>query len=235
MPKKNGDAPSTLVPEWYMDVVEGEEAYTVAESAYNELLRLGMKLPSRPRITSRFLDDDGCPLMPRNVMELDDYEIGELYGLVQAYYSYVGGQLARVKTEMEQALKQVKFVSARVRIGKDGTAKDKDDRRQTDRRFVIADARSTELIYLHTLMSAVVAGCEGDLKLISRQITLRDQNLKTETRGAAIAARKRFTSERPRVGSRAGTREKTREPVPATKVKRKAAKAIRPPRRRRAS
>lgn len=231
MPKKS-DAPPTLLPDWYMDVVEGEEAYKVAEPAYKEMIRLGMKLPARPRGASQFLDDDGCPLMPPNVMELDDYEIGELYGLVQAYYSYVGGQLSRVKTEMEQALRQVKFVAARVRIGKDGTAKDKDDRRQTDRRFVLADARATELIYLHTLMSAVVSGCEGDLRLISRQITLRDQNLKTETRGAAIAARKRIGGHRPTRFDRDNIGGKTREPVPDTKVKRRAAKAIRPPRRR---
>jgi hypothetical protein len=168
--------------------------------------------------------------MPANVMDLNDRDIGELYSIVQSYHSYVNGQLGRIDTRVKQAEKQVNFIAARVRTGKQGTAKDKDDRKHTDVRYVTADARALELRCLYTLVSKVVEGIEGDLRLISRAISLREQAIKTGTRTAAIDARKRFSSPRPAQQGRGSFRK--REAVPKVKVRKKAVKSILPPRRR---
>ena len=171
--------------------------------------------------------------MPDNILELDDRSIGELYGLVQSYHAYVVGQLALIKNRVTQANKQVGFISARVRIGKDGTSKDKDDRMNTDRRYVTADARALELQCLYNLVSKVVDSIDGDLRLISRNISLREQGIKVGVRASTVQARKRIgVQRRERLPAHRPVIEVECEQVDSPKPKKGKAKLIRPPRRR---
>ena len=231
--KPSGNSPGTLVKEWYLEVPEGEAAYTVEDTALAEMIKLGIKLPERPLGESRFLDEDGCPVMPENILELGDRDIGELYGIVQSFHSYVLGQLVLIKNRLAQAGKQVGFISARVRIGKDGTSKDKDDRMTTDRRYVMADSRTLELQCLYNLVSKVAESIDGDLRLISRNISLREQGLKVGARMATVDARKRIGVRRPaRLEAHRQVIDVECEKVESPKPRKGKPRAIRPPRRR---
>jgi hypothetical protein len=189
---ERSDRPAGLVgSDLQMKIPEGEAAYDVSDDAMAEMIEMGIYLPTRPNPQeSKFLDENGVPVLPRNVQELNDREIGELYSIFQRYNSYVLGQLATVKIDHKQASKQFGFMSAKVRLGKDGKQKDKDDRKMSDVRYVTADARAFHKEAVWILLQKVADGLDADLKLISRNISLREQRLKIGGRGDAIGAKR---------------------------------------------
>jgi len=221
-----------LVGSLQMDTPEGEAAYKVAKSAHDEMVSRGIYLPERPEFDAgQFVHDDGSPRMPNNLQDLNDYDLGELYFIVETYFSYVVGQFAEVSNEYTEAQEVFKFVAAKVRLGKEGKVQDKNDRQIADRRYVLANAKALELKCLYNLLSKVKDKLEADLKMISRSITLREQRLKTGGRVASIGARKKFSghvrhpSEEPE--HHMDEREEPEEESPKPRVR-----SRRPPRRR---
>jgi hypothetical protein len=183
-----------LVGSLQMDTPEGEAAYQVAQSAHDEMVSRGIYLPERPEFEpGQFTHEDGSPKMPKNMQELGDMEIGELYYIVESYYAYVTGQFAEVGNQYEEAKEIFNFIKAKVRLGKEGKVQDKTDRQVADRRYVLANAKALELKCLYNLLSKVKDKLESDMKVISRNITLREQRLKTGGRSGAIGARRKFS------------------------------------------
>ena len=215
-----------------MGTPEGESAYKVSQSAYEEMIRMGIYLPERPEFDSKsqFIKEDGSPRMPPNIQELDDMEIGELYYIVDSYYCYVTGQYAQISNQYVEATEIFKFVAAKVRLGKEGKQQDKTDRQIADRRYVLANATALELKCLYNLLSKVKDNLEKNLQQISRNITLREQRIKIGGRVASIGARRKI-SERFRHPSEEperhmeGQEEAEETPTPRVRTRR-------PPRRR---
>jgi hypothetical protein len=180
----------------HMTMDEGEDAYRVSSSAYDEMLRRGIKLPARPQGgSSDLLDEDGVPIIPIDIVELSESRLGELSTYVQLYYSYVIGQLADVKNKYKEAKEQHEFVSSEVRLTKDGTSADKEARKITDRRYVMSRAKAFELECLHNLLNAVVDSWDANWKLISRLITVREQEIKKGARHAHIETVRRMSDQ----------------------------------------
>lgn len=187
-------AQQRLVGSLQMDDSEGEAAYKVAQSAYDELVSRGIYLPEKPEFQpGQFVHEDGSPRMPLNIQELSDMEIGELYNIVENFYAYVVGQFAVVSNQYTEASEIFKFVAAKVRLGKDGKQQDKTDRQIADRRYVLANAKALELKCLYNLLAKVKDKLETDMQVISRNITLREQRIKTGGRVASIGARRKFS------------------------------------------
>lgn len=218
-----------LVGSLQMDTPEGEEAYKVAQSAHDAMVERGIYLPERPEFEAgQFVHEDGSPRMPRNMQELSDMEIGELYYIVETYYAYVTGQFAEVSNQYEEAKEIFKFIASKVRLGKEGKVQDKTDRQTADRRYVLANAKALELKCLYNLLSKVKDKLEADMKVISRNITLREQRIKTGGRGASIGARKRFSGQmRSSVPEHHMEKDEEPEETPKPRVRKR-----RPPRRR---
>lgn len=198
---------------------EGEDAYKVSETAYAEMLRRGIKLPSKPSgFSENLFDDDQVPIIPPNILDLSDRQLGELSTVVQLYYSYVLGQLADAKNRHKEAKERHDFVSSKVRLTKDGTSADKDSRKVTDRRYVISRARAFEAECFYTLLEAVVDAWDANWRLISRLITVRDQEIKKGSRQAHIDTVRRMSDQirdrddRPRRSAMPPTRPARRAP-----------------------
>lgn len=225
-------ATKKLVGSLQMDTPEGEEAYKVAQSAYDEMVSRGIYLPERPEFEpGQFVHEDGSPRMPQNIQELGDMEIGELYNIVETYYSYVTGQFAHVSNQYAEAQEVFKFIAAKVRLGKEGKQQDKTDRQIADRRYVLANAKALELKCLYNLLAKVKDKLEKDMQMISRNITLREQRIKTGGRVASIGARRRFSGHTPHPRDTEPERHieepEAPEEAPTPRVRTK-----RPPRRR---
>lgn len=179
-----------------MTIDEGEDAYKVSTSAYDEMIRRGIKLPAKPTGgRSDLLDEDGVPVIPIDIVELSESRLGELSTYVQLYYSYVLGQLADVKNKYKEAKEQHEFVGSKVRLTKDGTSADKESRKVTDRRYVLSRAKAFELECLHNLLNAVVESWDANWKLISRLITVREQEIKKGARHAHIETVRRMADQ----------------------------------------
>jgi hypothetical protein len=204
-----------------MSIPDGEHAYEVADRARADLVEMGIYLPARPDPSeSQFMDENGVPVLPANVQDLSDREIGELYSVFQKYNSYVLGRLAEIKIDHKQAVKQFGLVSAKVRLGKDGKQKDKDDRKMSDRRYVTADARAFHQEALWTLLQKVAEGLDADLRLISRNISLREQRLKIGGRDASIGSRRTINQHGEEPYAAEEPREKRQGKEPSAKSRR---------------
>lgn len=190
-----GDAPPRLTPKgWQIGLDEGEKAYTVAQKVLEDIRHRGIKLSARPGIESSFVDEDGYPIMPPNLMQLTDEELGELYSIVDAWKTYVSDQVAEVIVHWSEAQKQFEFISSKVRLTKDGKQKDKDDAKLTDVRYVNASAKVLELQCLMTMMQRSENNLETNRRTISRIITLRDQEIRSGARMAGLSSRRAFSS-----------------------------------------
>lgn len=220
-----------LVGSLQMDTPEGEDAYQVSQTAHDTMVEMGIYLPERPEFDhGAFVNEDGSPRMPNNMQELTDMEIGELYYIVETYYSYVTGQLAHVSNQYSEAQEVFKFIAAKVRLGKEGRQQDKTDRQIADRRYVLANAKALELKCLYNLLSKVRDKLDADMKVISRNITLREQRLKTGGRVASIGARKKFSGHGRRPEPEPAhhlEKDEEAEETPTPRVRKR-----RPPRRR---
>lgn len=171
---------------------EDEAQYDVHEEALEELSRRGVKLPSRPRFEgSLFADQDGWYVIPPNLNELTNEEIGELYNIVQACSTYISGQLARVRNEVEVSKKKLGFTNAQLLLSKQGAnVKEREKTTLIDQRYVSADAQMLKLKCLLTLLEEARKASEGDIKMISRIVTIREQDLAAGQRSASIGSRR---------------------------------------------
>jgi hypothetical protein len=228
------EGPEKLVGSIHMSIPEGEEAYSVADEAMGELTRRGIKLPARPtRDRGQFVDDDGVPVMPTNLQDLSDREIGELYVVVQEYYAYVAGQVADTRNRHNEATRKFKFIASKVRLAKDGKQKDKDDKKMADRRYVIADSEAFRLECTYNLLAKVEEAAEADLKLISRNISLREQRLKVGGRGSSIGSRRRLAYDDDKPPKHYTEEDQEPEDQPPAKVRSRKPPRRRPPMRKR--
>jgi hypothetical protein len=219
-----------LVGSLQMETPEGEEAYKVSQSAHDEMVSRGIYLPEKPDFEpGQFIHTDGSPKMPRNMQELGDMEIGELYYIVESFYAYVTGQFAEVGNQYDEAKEIFNFIKAKVRLGKEGKVQDKTDRQVADRRYVLANAKALELKCLYNLLSKVKDKLESDMKVISRNITLREQRLKTGGRVGAIGARRKFSVPRHHSEEPEQHMEEPEKPEEQPKPR---VRSRRPPRRR---
>lgn len=172
---------------------EADDAYSsVAKEALENLASSGIYLAERPEpIESRFVHDDGTPKVPINISDLTDEEIGELHAIVITFFAYVAGQSAKADNEHKVAQEHCKLVESKVRLGKEGAQKDKDDKKLTDRRFVIANQILLRARCKVAYLNAVISKLEAEAKLISRNITLRGDMMKNVNRDASIRRRSR--------------------------------------------
>lgn len=218
-----------------METPEGEDAYRVSDSAYDEMISRGIFLPEKPEFDdTRFVNEDGTPVMPANVQDLSGGDLGELYRVFQSFFSYVAGQYVEVKNRYLESKSTFEFIRAKVRIGKEGKQQDKTDRQITDRRYVIANAKVLELQCLYELMRSVKEMMDADLKMISRNITLRDQQIKTGSRGMSINSKRKLRSfDRPHPSDREQFSEESEaaEDAPQPRIRARRPGRRRPPKK----
>ncbi|MFW9801024.1 MAG: hypothetical protein ACFFFC_00105 [Candidatus Thorarchaeota archaeon] len=188
-----------------------ENAYRVTDNAVEKLHNCGIVLPERPTISdSRFINDDGFPVTPSNLMDLDNNELGELYSIVDAWKTYIAGQVAEATVRHEEILKQAELVSAKVRLQKSGLKQaDKTAAVITDTRYISAQQEVMESTAFLTLLKNAETNMETKRKTISRIISLRDQEVRSGSRLNGIGARRTFSDHMP---------EKDEPPLPRTNV-----------------
>ena len=87
----------------------------------------------------------------------------------------------------------------------------------SDVRYVTADARAFHKEAVWILLQKVADGLDADLKLISRNISLREQRLKVGGRGDAIGAKRRISSHGDEGRKEEEPRERRQGKVPTAK------------------
>lgn len=191
MPKVKESAPGlgdSFDVDFDVDEVTGTEAYAFSDRVIDEAKRIGIAKENRPRImrehTTIFPDMkvgqyfDGC--LPTVIRTLSLDQVSALYSLFSSWYSYVAFQTKKVAAQRSQAGAQKELIWSMVRQQKryDDEGKKRDvstmnDEAHKDRRFIEIDSAYKYLDSLYDLLSASTTTTSNDLKVISREITIR--------------------------------------------------------------
>lgn len=140
------------------------------------------------------MDQDGWYVVPQHLNDLTNEELGELYNVVQACSTYISGQLATIRNEVEVAKKKLGFTNAQLLLSKQGSnVKEREKTALIDQRYVSADANMLKLKCLLNLLEEAKKASEGDIKMISRIVTIREQDLAAGQRSASIGSRRMST------------------------------------------
>jgi len=156
----------------YADIPDAIASYRVSDRAMDELHRMGIYVKEKPGFTDSQFFKNGSPHIPRNLQQLTWQELGELYLVAHTYYEYVSHQLGCLISRMREAEEVFKFVSAKVRLAKDGTEKVKDSKQIVDARYVHANSELLKLKCMHDLMLPIVNCADATLKTVSRNVTI---------------------------------------------------------------
>mgnify|MGYP006863437681 CR=1 FL=1 len=165
---------------------EGRTLYKVSGQALTEVKRRGLAPCGRPMIHDKWHDEDGFPILPRNIGNVSDNDIGELYNVFLEWYNYANGQFAVTRNELAVAQKRAGFVLSRLIEDATGTVKEKEAKARSDRRYVEEDASVTELESRRNLLDAKVSEFSQAIKSISRHISIRESKREKFNRGRSI-------------------------------------------------
>lgn len=187
---------------------EGEEMYTFADGVVQELEKKGFGLIARPVIekehTSIFpgLNEgdyfDGR--MPTILKKLSLDQVSMLYSLFNGWHAYIISELNIIQIEYSEATQKQELLWAMVRVRhkKHGrkvgvTISDQlaSDLTRGDTRYIEANAKLLQVKALKSSVEKLIKVVETNLKLISREITVRGVQAQTEQRGANFSSRVR--------------------------------------------
>ena len=177
---------------------EAMEMYTYADRVVSRMEELGVGDAPRPRLEEEHggifsglkpgqYFNGGLPTVIRK-LSLD--QISSLLSLFTNWYTYVLQQTMKVETELSEAKKQkdLMWAMVRTRIKDSATAQGRtisdarvSDLAKIDQRFVKADARHAELDALYKCMSAMLKSAGHNLKTVSRDVTVRQVIVESES------------------------------------------------------
>lgn len=174
---------------------EGLALYDEAiDRAEEDLVHIGLPLPTRPMDRAGELLD--LPMMPEDLSELTPQELGDMLATFSRWFEYASGQYKMARGRRNGNEKKRGFAWSAIRQKKSGTVSDKDDNTRTDIRYMNVDADFEYTDAKLGLLEGIVRGLERDIETISRAITVMDQRLGVEGRGAAASKRRRHGSGR---------------------------------------
>jgi hypothetical protein len=172
---------------------EGLKLYDEAiDRAEDDLVHIGLPLPTRPMDREGELLD--MPQLPDDLTDLSPRDLGDLLSVFSRWFEYATGQYKLARGRRNGGEKKRGFAWASIRQKKNGTVSDKDDHTRTDSRYMNVDADFEYGDAKLGLLEGIVRGLERDIDTISRAITVMDQRLGVEGRGAAASRRRRDES-----------------------------------------
>jgi len=168
-------------------LTEGIEAYRAAATdAMRKLREDGLDVaPPRPRVADGSFFDGR---LPSNVNSLSNTELGDIYGLMNSWTTYVSDKFIVAKAELLNADTQLDLAKARIRKSKTGTVQDKADATICDSRYVNINRAYLTASHYTAILKNIVAAAERDLKVISRLIEVKKLQFEQNRRGGSISS-----------------------------------------------
>lgn len=174
---------------------EGLQLYDEAiDRAEEDLIHIGLPLPTRPSARDGELLD--LPQMPEDLSELSPQELGDMLATFSRWFEYATSQYKLARGRRNGCEKKRGYAWSHIRQKKSGTVSDKDDLTRVDIRYMNVDADFEFSDAKLGLLEGIVRGLERDIDTISRAITVMDQRLGVEGRGAAASKRRRYDGSR---------------------------------------
>jgi len=174
--------------DYTMPLDEAEEAYDEAAiRALQKLGELGLELPPRPMMEDGSYYDGH---LPADVNSYTNRQLGEIYSLQCRFTDWVHSEHIKAKAEAQNADQKLKQARAQVRKTKTGTVQAREDATTCDARFIQADARHQEADTFARLIEVRAEAAARDLKVLSRLITVKEQEIAMNQRDLNIGRRR---------------------------------------------
>jgi hypothetical protein len=132
--------------------------------------------------------------MPHDTSSLDDEKLGDLLNNLSSWCDYVDSEHAKAVSQHRQAEEMLTSARASVRVklkadeeGKKLAQKDKDDRVELDRDVVAARQMELYCFVRLTCLRSMREGSQKKWETVSRQITLRGQEVERMRRTESVA------------------------------------------------
>jgi hypothetical protein len=174
--------------DYTMPLEEAERVYDEAAlRALERLGDLGLGLPPRP-----ILPDDSYydGHLPADVNSYTNRELGEIYSLQCRFTDWVHSEFIKAKAESQNATQKLRLARAQVRRTKTGTVQAREDDTTCDARVIEAAARFQEADDYSKLIEVRAVAAARDLKVLSRLITVKEQEIEMNRRDLNIGRRK---------------------------------------------
>lgn len=176
---------------------EGEQYYNFKSNVMEKIRALGISEPPRPKIEKvhepifpgKKAGDYFDGRLPTVIRRLSIDQLSFLHSLFTNWFAYVSFQAEVVAVEKSEARRKKDFTQAWLRdihkydskTMEKRTAQEAADSAKYDERYVKADAHMGELDAVDKVMQAVVSMAEQDLKTISREITIQQVKLESDS------------------------------------------------------
>lgn len=166
---------------------------SMVEDAIREISKMGMRFPGQPMVKGKpFVPEvptgpDGKP----SLSHLSNRDLSDLNVQFLAYHDYVLTQFKIKKITKLTLEKRLRQAVAYVRALHAGTAADKSDSTLTDPRVQDADVDFTQASIEAELTEAILEACDADMKVISREVAIREQEFGLFQRDSNIRSKKR--------------------------------------------
>lgn len=163
-------------------IEEGTAALSVAQLAFDHVVRQGFVFPPRPHQGYQ-------GVLPTNLVQLSDEQLGDTMNQISGWLSYAQPELAKARSARDEAEAKMEFTKSRLRLAIKATTEKRtsnpemDDMVVTDQRFIAAHRNYlfAEAVYDYTRQLVEMA--QRDWDTVSRRITQRGQDTDRNIRG----------------------------------------------------
>ena len=174
--------------DYSMPLSEATELYSTAqEDALASLATDGLDMPPRPMLSTGGYYDGH---LPSDLNSFTNNQLGEIFTLQCQFADWVGSLATVEKANLMNAGEKLKVAQAAIRKSKSGTVQAREDATVTDSRYIHA---KREVLYVETRASLLEYRAEvarRDLKVISRLITVKGQEIDMNRRDLNIGRKK---------------------------------------------
>lgn len=185
---------------------EDKEAYEgLKDRAQAFIHKIGLRLPEQP------MTKDGKILQPRiprnpdgspSLEPLDLVGLTNLYAELLAYGEYASTQLGNIEIEKLALKEKLELLEAKLLILLPPPEASKKAKIRTDSRYQKLRRQQTECLARLALLSKLVAATEEEMKLVSREITIRTSDKENVQRAENMNRRGRGRNSRGIPGGR---------------------------------
>jgi len=165
----------------------------IPEKIEEKLHSLNISLPRIPKFNSGHLDieltEEGEPIFPADVTNLDLEALGVLYNVCISYLNFVDNRLSFESTVTEAYRERMELIWSDKRKDYDGTKDDKNDNARTSPAFVRANREYEIQLGVENSLKKKFKQFERISSFLSREISRR-QLLNEQEKNEIMAARK---------------------------------------------
>ncbi len=156
-----------------------DDAPEEVQQAIAKLEKQGLTFPNKPK--------DDIPVLPRDLTDLDESELMELFADFISWVNYAAPALSVAQVTEAQTEKQISFARSSLLAGTDPATKEKSvtvmkARAEVSDAVAGLEAKHSQAYAYRKMIEAMYYNLERDMNAVSREITRRSGEMKQRRR-----------------------------------------------------